>query len=199
MVAESRPPLMTVDEYLAMERESVERHEYVDGRVMLMAGGTINHGVLSLRFGGQLMVALDTGSCRPCSSDVRVQLSEHQYVYPDVSVTCDPRDQGDLDTIRFPVVIAEVLSPSTEAYDRGRKFDLNRECPTIQDYVLINSAYQQVEVYRRTPDDPWLFYVYGPEDVVELPSINVRIPVSTIYRGTDIPVEAPQDNAPAGI
>src|SRR5205807_8592596 len=105
---------------------------------------------------------------------------------PDVTVTCDERDMGKITEIQAPRVIVEVLSSSTETYNRGRKFGYYRACPTIQEYVLVATDYQAVEVFRRTVKSWTEYQAYGPGDEVELTSINVRFPLAALYRRTTV-------------
>ena len=122
------------------------------------------------------------------NSDVATRLSSKRYTYPDASVTCDERDQPapDKTEVQSPCVIVEVLSDSTEAYDRGKKFSYYRACPTVQEYVIIATRYQTVEVYSRTAGS-WAYDACGPDDVVELTSLDILIPVSALYRNAGVP------------
>ena len=102
-------------------------------------------------------------------------------------MTCDERDRGRVTEVQSPRVIIEVLSDSTEARDRGRKFRNYRACPVVQEYVLVATKYQSVEVYRRTPEGWTTYHEYGPDDDVELTSIAVTFPLAALYRRTDVP------------
>ena len=119
MVAEPDRLMMSVEDYLTLDRSSVEaRYEFVDGYVYMLAGGTADHSTISIN----LTSLLRSSPCRIYNSDLKVRLSQRRFVYPDASVSCDQRDRGSSDTVQFPHLIVEVLSSSTEAYDRGRKF-----------------------------------------------------------------------------
>ncbi len=138
MTASPNRLTMSVEEYLALDRNSTEtRYEYIDGHVTMMAGGTLDHATISLNMASTLRGLLRGSSCRVFALDARVRLSATRYVLPDVTVSCDGRDQGRIDVIQYPHLIVEVLSPSTEDYNRGRKFTYYRECPTIQEYVMV--------------------------------------------------------------
>ncbi len=102
-------------------------------------------------------------------------------IIPDVSISCDPRDRGKTDTLHYPSVIMEVLSPSTEAYDRGRKFEFYRTCPTLQEYVLISSQWQALDVYRRASEKLWTLYPYGPGDQITLHSLDISLSLDNLY------------------
>ncbi len=183
-------PLMTVEEYFELDRTSTEtRYEYIDGYVRMLAGGTANHATIGVNVTSTLRRLLRGSPCRVYNSDLRVRISETRYVYPDASVSCDERDRGQSDTVRSPRLIVEVLSPGTEAYDRGRKFAYYRERPTIQEYVLIDTQRQAVEVFRREKNSFWTFHAFGPGDEVELVSVHVRVPVDDIYEDVIVPPE----------
>lgn len=185
MVAEYHPPRVSVDEYLAAERASAERHEYIDGYVRLMSGGTIDHDALSVNVIRALADRLESSPCRVHSSNLKVRLSPTRYVYPDATVTCDERDRGRGDELHFPRLIVEVLSPGTEAYDRGDKFSYYRACPSLQEYVLVNARQPAVEVYRRAGDF-WTLHTFGPEDEVEMSNLRLRCPLASFYRGVNV-------------
>ncbi len=191
MVAQPSPRHFSVDEWRELERSSSDaKHEYIDGQVYLMSGGSRAHGRISSNAVRTLEDALVDKPCNVYNSDVSVRLSKTRYTYPDVSVTCDERDQPTPDEteVRFPRIIVEVLSDSTEAYDRGRKFSYYRACPSIDEYVLVASKYQAVEVYRRTLQGWTTYHAYGPGDEVELTSVDVRFPLAALYRNAGVPV-----------
>ena len=179
---------MSVEEYFELDRNSKDaRYEYIDGHVRMLAGGTINHATISANIIGILYGALRGRSCRALSSDAKVRLSESRYVLPDVSISCDERDRGEIDVVHFPRVVIEVLSPSTEGYDRGEKFAHYRKCSTIQEYVLVNTQYPSIEVYRRAKDKFWTYHVFEMGEDVELTSIDVHFPVDDVYENVIFP------------
>ena len=187
MVANPRGLYMSVEEYLELDSRSLEgRYEYIDGYVYMLAGGTADHSTIGVNVITLLHRLLRGSSCRVYNSDMRVRLSKNRYVFPDVSVSCDSRDRGQVDTVEHPGLIVEVLSTSTEAYDRGRKFSYYRACPSVQEYVLIDAHRQSVEVFRRATENLWTLHPFGPEETVELASINVRFPIATIYENVDV-------------
>lgn len=194
MVArEDAPHRMSVEEWRFLERSSHDaKHEYIDGHVYAMSGGSLSHG----RIGSNAVRALEDALAeagRPCyvyNSDVATRLSAKRYTYPDASVTCDERDRPARDKmeIEAPRLIVEVLSDSTEAYDRGRKLSYYRACPSIQEYVLVATKYQSVEVYHRATHG-WAYDAYGPDEEIDLTSIGVRIRVAALYGGAGVPEE----------
>jgi Uma2 family endonuclease len=191
MVAEQRERRpMSVEDWRALERESRDvKHEYVDGYAYAMAGGTETHARIAINAVAALDAVLGDGPCMVYASDMPVRLSESRYTYPDVAVSCEgagttSREKTEL---AAPRVVFEVLSQSTERYDRTHKTAYYRGCESLQEYVLVNTEVQLVEVYRRTSEGWGLFRMHGPRDDVELTSIDVRLPVSTLYRRTDVP------------
>ncbi len=194
MVAQPRRTLMSVEEYFALDRASNDvRYEYIDGYATMMAGGTLDHSTISINLTSLLRSQLRTASCRVYNSDARVRLSETRYVFPDASVSCDARDQGRIDTITFPRVVFEVLSPGTEAYDRGKKFIYYRTCPTIEEYVLIDTQRQAVDVYRYATKNLWTLHIFGPGDIVELTSLTISFPIASLYEGVILPESDPDE------
>lgn len=178
------------EEYLEIDRASLDvKYEYIDGQMYAMSGGTIDHAQIAMNLIRALGDHFQGKSCRVFSLDVRVQVADKKYFYPDVTVSCNPEDwqQGNLDIIRFPRLAIEVLSPSTEARDR-RKTPSYQACPTIQEYALVNTQYQMVEVFQRYANgNMWLYKCYGPNQEIELASVKLMIPLSDVYRLTDVP------------
>ncbi len=190
MVADPHRLFMSAEEYLALDRNSLEaRYEFIDGIVTMLAGGTVNHSRVSINLLLVLDHALRGKSCMVYNSDMRVSISESRYVYPDISVSCDSHDQeqGDSDIIHYPCVVIEVLSSSTEAYDRGRKFDYYRACPTLQEYMLVDTQQQAIDLYRRQTENLWTFHPLRSGDEVELKSINVHFPIASVYENITFP------------
>lgn len=183
MATQPHRPSMSIEEYLDLDRRSSgTRYEYIDGYVRMLAGGTPDHAKIAANVIGVLYGVLEGSTCGVYTSDVRVCLSETRYVYPDIAVSCDARDQEQEEMIQYPCLIVEVLSPSTEAYDRGRKLAYYRQCPSIREYVLVDSQRQTVEVFRREKNTFWTYHAFGPGDEVELASLSVRFPLVKLYR-----------------
>jgi len=173
---------MSAAEYLDWEPTQEERHEYWDGEVVAMSGGTRNHNRISLNFSKLLDDALLNRDCDVYIADVKVQVEPgRKYFYPDVVVTCDERDD-DAQIVQFPCLIIEVLSPSTEAIDRGAKFERYRQFRSLQEYVLVQVDRPKVEVFRRNNLDRWVLSEYDLEDTLLLESIEVEIIISNLYR-----------------
>jgi Uma2 family endonuclease len=176
-------PIIDVGDYLLLDRYSKNaRYEYLDGELRMLAGGSTYHSAIIANLTGILTGQLASSSCWVYNSDIRLQLSESRYVHPDVTVSCDERDQELDDMIHYPCLVIEVLSPTTEASDRGEKLFHYQECPTIQEYVLVDSQSIRIEVYHRE-EDGWKLHTYGPESTVKLESFDIQFPIGAIYRG----------------
>ncbi len=191
MVARREPEYMTVEEWRELERNSDVKHEYIDGRVYTLAGGTLSHSRLSTNMLRAIEDALATAgkSCYVYNSDTAARVSSKRYTYPDITVSCDEQDRPRRDEteVNSPRVIVEVLSDSTEARDRGAKFALYRTCPTVQEYVLIAIRYQAVEAHRRTSKGWTASQYYEPGDEIELTSLDIHFPMEVLYKGAGIP------------
>lgn len=191
MAAQPAAQLMSVDEWRELERTSHDaKHEYIDGHAHAMAGGTLAHSRIGVNVVIALSAALRRGPCRVYNSDAATRVSPTRYTYPDATVTCDERDRAttELREIQAPRVIVEVLSPdNTEGHDRGKMFAYYRACPSVQEYMLVNTTYQAVEVFRRTADGWSAYQAYGPGDEVALTSIDVYFPIAALYDLADVP------------
>ena len=183
-------PDLTPEEYFAWEEQQLTRHEYIDGRVYAMSGGSKNHSLISVRLITLFANHLEGGGCETGNSDLRVNIAgTSNYTYPDVSVTCDERDQDTTQYITYPCLIVEVLSDSTEAYDRGGKFRMYRNNPVLRDYLLVSSTRVEMDLYQRQESGGWMILNYQAGDVVELRSINLSFPIEQVYRGLTLTPE----------
>jgi Uma2 family endonuclease len=182
MVALPDRLFMSAAKYLEWELTQEERYEYWDGEVVAMSGGTRNHNRISGNFFRLLDDALLDRHCDVYIADVKVQVEPGQkYFYPDVVVTCDERDD-DAQLVQFPCLIIEVLSPSTEAIDRGAKFAMYRQFTSLQEYVLVQVDRPKVEVFRRNDRNQWVLSEYDREDRLLLESIGIEIAIADLYR-----------------
>ncbi len=179
-------PHLSPEEYLALDRTAQERSEYLDGEIFAMSGGTRAHSLIA----GNLLATLHREvSSRPCeiyNSDMRVKVaSTGLYTYPDLSVVCgepsfDPDGQQDI--LLNPILLVEVLSPSTEAYDRGKKFEHYRAIPALREYVLVAQDRPTVDRFLRQESGIWLYATaQGLDAEVEISSLGARIALSEIY------------------
>ena len=180
------PQTVTPEEYLSRERAAALKSEYVNGQIIAMSGASRRHNLITLNVGAALNAQLAERPCEVYVSDMRVKVeASRDYTYPDVVAVCEePRFlDGTLDTLLNPAVIVEVLSASTQDYDRGTKFALYRTIETLRDYVLISQDRVRVEHYARQGAFQWLLTEYAePGDALSLPSVGVTLLLSDIYR-----------------
>jgi Uma2 family endonuclease len=177
-------PRLTPEEYFAWEEKQLEKHELIDGQAYAMSGGTVNHSRIAIKFTTLFSNYLDKRNYETGNSDLRINIvGTSKYTYPDVSVTCDDRDKTTPQFITYPCLIVEVLSASIESYDRGGKFRLYRKNPVLQDYLLVSSTCIEMDLYRKNQDVDWTIINYREGDIVELNSINLRMPIEQVYRG----------------
>ena len=181
----ARKPTMTYAEYLAFEEKSLEKHEFLNGEVFAMAGGTIEHAGLAAGISIAIGIALRDRPCRVYSSDLRVRIrATGLTTYPDVSVICGQAevDGEDRCAIVNPVLLVEVLSDSSEAYDRGEKAAHYRHLPSLREYVLVSQHRPRIEVFRRNEAGRWELYEYESGSQMELTSVGCTIAVDDVYR-----------------
>lgn len=195
MVADPNRAMMSVEEYLELDRNSEDvRYEYIDGQVYMLAGGSANHSIIAGNVIRELGSLLRSSPCRVYTSDMKVKLSAKRYVYPDVAVSCDERDQGTMDVIQHPSLIVEVLSPSTEIRDRGTKFTYYRALPSVREYLMVDSRFQSVEMYRRASENLWTLHLFSANDQIHLASIGVSFAVASLYEHVSVPASPPDDS-----
>lgn len=180
---------MTFAEYLRFESGSSTKHEFVDGQVFSMAGGTAEHGALAMSMATLIGERLRGKPCRVFRSDVRVRVREADLVaYPDLTVVCGQlvRDVEDPESIANPVVIVEVLSDSTEIYDRGDKAFRHRQCPSLREYIMVSQKDRRVEIQRREPNGTWVIQTIEGAGPFSIPSLAFSLSLEDIYRN-DLP------------
>ncbi len=180
------PNYISPEEYLDLERQTPIRHEYRRGLVYAMAGGTDNHDRIAQNLLYLINFHLrDSSDCRFYSGNVKVNYQDKFYYYPDAFVTCDSRDRSDRYVKRYPKLIAEVLSPSTQTFDLGEKFTDYQKIDTLEEYILISQETQRVECRRLTGTDTWETEVYGEGDRIILKSLNLEFAIGELYLGVD--------------
>jgi Uma2 family endonuclease len=186
-MAASPMPRLTPEEYLAIERAAEFKSEYYDGQMFAMAGGSLPHSILPTQLAAALVNDLRGRGGRVANSDLKVRVSpKGPFVYPDLTVFCgEPQLADDYrDVLLNPRVVFEVLSKSSEAYDRGMKFEFCREIESLQEYVLISQSKPLIEVYLREPNSKWLLSSYsGLDAVCPLGSIDCSIKLADGYEG----------------
>lgn len=185
------PHYITPEEYLATEETSSVKHEYYDGQIYAMAGGTNAHAILCSNTLAALVNQLIGKPCRAVSSEQRVKVeATGLHIYPDTSVYCEYARFDGTGGINLldPTVIVEVLSRSTSAYDRGDKFDHYKRIESLQDYVLIEQTRVHVEHLHRLENGDWLLRSFDSlDDTLALPSVDCRVTLNQIYDGLNVP------------
>ncbi len=177
-------PRLTEEEYLRIEREAQTKSEFFDGQMFAMSGGSLNHSFIASR----LIAIFDrqvSGSCRVSTSDLRIHIPAFKtYTYPDCLILCgEPQLVSDQkDNLLNPMLIVEVLSPSSEAYDRGKKFEMYRSIASLREYLLIHQDRRHVEHYSRQEEDSWLLReCFGSEATVSIARLSVEISLAELY------------------
>lgn len=176
------------DDYLAWEQDQPIRNEYVDGEVFAMSGASDAHATVALNIASTLRADLRGTPCKPFMADMKVQVdAANCFFYPDILVTCDPRDRGPeaSHVKQHPVLVVEVLSPSTEAYDRGNKFAAYRQLPSLKEYVLVSIDERRIEVFRRDDTGHWVLYPFAADETLELASVDFRCAVAELFEGVE--------------
>lgn len=186
--APARSIRYTYAEYLALEESSNVKHEFLDGQIYGMAGGTPEHAAIAAAVIGLLFTDLRGGRCRAYDADVRVRTPSGLATYPDLTVICGPseRHKDDDRAVTNPTVIAEVLSRSTEEYDRGDKFEHYKSFASLRQYVLVSHGDRIVEVWTRS-DAGWMSETLREDDTVGLPSIGAQLRVRDVYESAREP------------
>lgn len=189
-MASQLKPTYTPEEYLALERAAEYRSEYLDGEIFAMSGASEAHNLIVGNIARHLGNQFEEGPCRVYTNDMRVRVSPNRmYTYPDVVAVRGPRefadDQGD--TLLNPTVVFEVLSPSTEAYDRGEKFARYWRLASLTDYVLVAQDQMRVEHFTRQGDGWFVTAAGAPEDIVHLDAIDATLTVQAIYENVEFP------------
>lgn len=188
---------MTPEQYLVQERKAEYRSEFFRGETFAMAGATRSHNLICTNLVRRLAEQFDNRDCEVYQGDMRVKVSATGlYVYPDVVVACEqPKfEDEELDTLLNPRVLVEVLSKTTERYDRGTKWRHYQSLPSLREYVLVSQASALVEVYRRTDDERWLYVAYHePSQPIILESIDCQLQLDQIYAKVSLDPEQDTD------
>ena len=180
----------TIEEYLAMEEAATEKHEYYKGEIFAMSGPKMPHNIISRNLLIGLGIKLKGKKCQPFSSDMRVHIEANTlFTYPDISIICgEPETLNNDDwNILNPAVIIEILSPSTKNYDRGEKFKLYRDIPTLKEYILVDSESMHIEIFRLNEAKHWELEEYhSTEQALYIKTINENISITDIYEGVKL-------------
>ncbi|RKU19766.1 hypothetical protein C6501_01060 [Candidatus Poribacteria bacterium] len=185
---------LTPEEYISFERKATTKHEYLKGQIMAMSGASFAHNFIMLDTATQLNIQLMGGRCQVAASDMRVKVTQtDSYFYPDIVIFCgEPiSEDNNFDTLLNPTLIIEVLSPSTETYDRGRKFEEYKQIESLQEYLLVSQNQIRVEHYCHQKTE-WLKREYKElNDVVLLRSIGCELRLQDIYSRTEFALSEP--------
>lgn len=191
MAAEARRVGLTEEEYLRLDRESDLRHEYLDGEIVAMVGASREHNLITGNAHASLHGQLRKRPCELYANDMRVKVgTSGLYAYPDIVVTCDEPQFSDdtFDTLLNPTVLIEVLSPSTEGHDRGKKFQLYQKLRSLKEYLLIAQDTYHVDHFVRQGELNWLLTGYdGPDAMIHLPTIDCTLALANIYEKVKFP------------
>jgi Uma2 family endonuclease len=173
-------------EYLAWESEQTRKHEFFHGEVFAMVGASRRHVTVAVNLLSALDRALEGTPCRAYMADMQLQAdADEAYFYPDVMVTCDPNDHRAERFMSAPVLVIEVLSPSTASFDRGEKFAAYRRIQSLREFVLVDPERLSIELFRRADNDIWELHDIDPEQPLKLSSLQVEIPGHRIFRNLD--------------
>jgi Uma2 family endonuclease len=193
MTSQPKTTYLTPEEYLTVERQNEYKSEYIDGEMVAMVGASRRHNIIGVNITRELSQQLRGGPCEIYANDMRVKIAsrrEYAYTYPDVVVVCgEPQfEDGHLDTLLNPTALIEVLSESTERYDRGKKFSFYRTIETLAEYVLVAQDEHRVEQYTKQPDGRWMLSDHRSlEDVVELASVQCTLALREVYEKVSLP------------
>jgi len=181
---------ISVENYLKGERISPSKHEYVYGEVYAMAGTSDNHNRIVNEIVARLVFHLRGSKCEPFSGDIKVRVSPDVYYYPDVLVSCEETVE-DSHFRNEPILIVEVISPSTEYIDRREKLLFYQQMPSLQEYVIIEQKKIAVEIHRRQPDGSWITYFFNHNDTeVEFQTVEMTMKLQEIYRRVKFPEQS---------
>jgi len=176
---------VSTEEYLRSEEYSPVKREYVDGWVCALAGVRDRHNRVAGNVYFRLRQAIGVGACRAYVSDIKLRIRTERgerFYYPDVMVTCDPKDTHDLYKVS-PCLLVEVLSPSTEGSDRREKLFAYQTLPTLRDYLIVDPEARYVERYRRDEEDGWWYHEYRESGTLKLPYVGFELTLDDIYEG----------------
>jgi len=181
---------ISIDEYLEMENASSEKHEYYQGEIFAISGAKVPHNIIATNLVVALTIKLKGKSCRPFNSDQRIHVEANTlFTYPDISIICGDiitRNNDDYNVLN-PTVLIEVLSRSTKNYDRGEKFKLYRDIPTLKEYILVDTAAINVEAFRLNKNKHWELEEYKSfTDELGFPALEITIPLTDIYATTSL-------------
>ena len=183
-------PKLTPEAYLAWEETQPERHEFFRGEVFAMTGGRRVHGRVVVNLAREFDIALKGSPCQVFVESMKVQVGEDFILYPDAFITCDKTDLSAERIFTAPTVVIEVLSPSTQAYDRSLKFEVYRRIAALREYILIDPDTWRIDAFRRNEIGQWVLFDMSNAPLLEVPSVGVSVPVAGVFDGVDPPQTA---------
>ena len=176
---------LTLDEFLAWENAQPERNEFYQGEVFAMVGARRMHGRVVMNLSHRLTDQLAGSPCQVFSEGMKVQIAKDTILYPDVFVTCDKADLATEMIFTAPTLVIEVLSPSTQAYDRSQKFALYRRIDALREYILVDPETRRVEGFRRGADGLWVFHDMSQDDFLVATSMDCKVPMTDVFARID--------------
>lgn len=179
---------MSLAGYLDWENAQPDKHEFVQGEVFAMTGGRRVHGRVLLNLASLFARHLEGTPCQVFADSMKLQVAEDTVLYPDLFVTCDPADLATEQIFRAPKLIVEVLSPSTQAYDRSKKFALYRRLASLQEYILVDPDSRRVDAFRRSLPDHWMLHDLSDGPEFEAACLGLRAPLEAVFWGMEPPV-----------
>lgn len=196
-------PILSAAEYLEWESQQELKHEYENGKIIAMTGGTIPHSQIVANFSAILIPHVRGKGCKVAISDAKVLAKSGKYYYPDLVVSCDERDRFARDCLQYPCLIAEVLSPATEARDRGIKQQSYMLLDTLQTYILITPERPRIEIYQRRDDRAWEYISIAIDGIdfetndslIDITSLDLQFPLSMLYENIDFPNQLERDQS----
>lgn len=178
-------PTLTLTEFIAWENDQPDRHEFFQGEVFAMVGARRAHGRVVSNLNRHLNEQLEGTPCQVFAEGMKLQIADDTLLYPDLFVTCDRADLATEMIFRSPTLVVEVLSPSTQAYDRSQKFALYRRVASLQEYILVDPDTRRVEAFRREPDGRWVFDDMSQSEALSAPSVGCRVALEKVFAGVD--------------
>lgn len=176
---------LSLDDFIAWENEQPDRHEFYRGEVFAMVGARRIHARLVQNLSRQLGNRLEGAPRQVFAETAKLQIADDTILYPDIFVTCDKADLATEMIFRSPTVVVEVLSPTTQAYDRSQKFALYRRLASLQEYILVDPETRRVEAFRRNADDQWVFHDMSQDEEMAVPCLGLSVPLAQLFDGIE--------------
>lgn len=176
---------LTLDEFLIWENQQVEKHEFYRGEVFAMVGGRRTHGRVVSNLNRRLSEQLDGSPCQVFAESMKIQIAKDTILYPDLFVTCDPADLATEMIFRSPTLVIEVLSPSTQGYDRSQKFALYRRLALLTEYILVDPETRRIDGFRRGDDGLWVLHDMSQDEALVCASVGCRVALADVFQGLE--------------